>query len=247
MLAMVTGHRDELVEDPALVLLGRRPVAVSDRRQQFLFCHLTDASSHAIASPILGNILIEAMRRAGSPPAQGRHRPGPHPAGQPRFRHHQNLCRLHRRSGKPAQSPGTGEAGARNALPTLPAASSGAGIRQLPSQGAQVEHHPVVKKRAAGRTYTVPSRLIGKEVQIRLYADWVEVYFKGHPVECKDPEWKTTTLRIPTHPRSEGKPQGVQRPCPLRWPPPSQRSGCRRAGQTAQCPTPQSPQPTTGR
>ena len=28
----------------------------------------------------------------------------------------------------------------------------------------------------AKRTYTVPPRLIGQEVQIRLYADWVEVY-----------------------------------------------------------------------
>ena len=36
---------------------------------------------------------------------------------------------------------------------------------------------------AAGRTYTVPSRLIGKEVQIRLYADCVEVYYKGAFVE----------------------------------------------------------------
>ena len=35
----------------------------------------------------------------------------------------------------------------------------------------------------AKRTYSVPSRLIGKEVQIRLYADWVEVYYKGHLVE----------------------------------------------------------------
>ena len=35
----------------------------------------------------------------------------------------------------------------------------------------------------AKRTYTVPSRLIGKEVQIRLYADWVEVYYQGHLVE----------------------------------------------------------------
>ena len=35
----------------------------------------------------------------------------------------------------------------------------------------------------AGRTYTVPSRLIGKEVQVRLYADWVEVYYKDHLVE----------------------------------------------------------------
>ena len=36
---------------------------------------------------------------------------------------------------------------------------------------------------AAGRTYTVPSRLIGKEVQVRLYADWVEVSYKDHLVE----------------------------------------------------------------
>ena len=35
----------------------------------------------------------------------------------------------------------------------------------------------------AKRAYSVPSRLIGKEVQIRLYADWVEVYYKGHLVE----------------------------------------------------------------
>ena len=37
---------------------------------------------------------------------------------------------------------------------------------------------------AGGRTYTVPSsRLIGKEVQIRLYAEHLEVYYKGHLVE----------------------------------------------------------------
>ena len=35
----------------------------------------------------------------------------------------------------------------------------------------------------AGHSYSVPSRLIGKEVQIRLYADWVEVYYKDHLVE----------------------------------------------------------------
>ena len=34
-----------------------------------------------------------------------------------------------------------------------------------------------------GRTYTVPSRLIGKEVQIRLYAEHLEVYYKDHLVE----------------------------------------------------------------
>ena len=36
---------------------------------------------------------------------------------------------------------------------------------------------------AAGRTYTVPCRLIGKEVQIRLYAEHLEIYYKGHLVE----------------------------------------------------------------
>ena len=36
-----------------------------DRRQQFLFCHLANASSHVIASPILGNILFEATNRVG--------------------------------------------------------------------------------------------------------------------------------------------------------------------------------------
>ena len=35
----------------------------------------------------------------------------------------------------------------------------------------------------AGRSYSVPSRLINKEVQVRLYADWVEVYYQGHFVE----------------------------------------------------------------
>ena len=38
----------------------------------------------------------------------------------------------------------------------------------------------------AGHSYSVPSRLIGKEVQIRLYADWVAVYYKGHLVECME-------------------------------------------------------------
>ena len=50
-----------------------------------------------------------------------------------------------------------------------------------------VNHRARVRKwstiQAAGRTYTVPSRLIGKEVQIRLYADCLEVYYKGAFVE----------------------------------------------------------------
>jgi hypothetical protein len=46
---------------------------------------------------------------------------------------------------------------------------------------AKVRKWSTVK--AAGRTYSVPSRLIGKEVQIRLYAGHLEVYYKGHLVE----------------------------------------------------------------
>ena len=46
-----------------------------------------------------------------------------------------------------------------------------------------VNHRARVRKwstiQAAGRTYTVPFRLIGKEVQIRLYAEHLEVYYKG--------------------------------------------------------------------
>ena len=50
-----------------------------------------------------------------------------------------------------------------------------------------VNHRARVRKwstiQAAGRSYTVPSRLIGKEVQIRLYAEHLEVYYKGAFVE----------------------------------------------------------------
>ena len=37
--------------------------------------------------------------------------------------------------------------------------------------------------RVASRSYTVPSRLIGMEVEVRQYADTVEVYYKGQLVE----------------------------------------------------------------
>ena len=34
-----------------------------------------------------------------------------------------------------------------------------------------------------GRTYSVPSRLIGHEVEARLHPDWVEILYGGQPVE----------------------------------------------------------------
>ena len=62
-------------------------------------------------------------------------------------------------------------------------------LRSLPPAPVPeyVNHQSKVRKwstiQVAGHSYSVPSRLIGKEVQIRLYADWVEGYYKGHPVE----------------------------------------------------------------
>jgi len=61
-------------------------------------------------------------------------------------------------------------------------------VRQLlPISNLFIEAMRKVRKwstiQAAGRTYSVPSRLIGKEVKIRLYSDHLEVYYKGHLVE----------------------------------------------------------------
>ena len=62
-------------------------------------------------------------------------------------------------------------------------------LRPLPSapMPEYVNYRARVRKwstiQAAGRTYTVPSRLIGKEVQLRLFADRVEVYYKDVLVE----------------------------------------------------------------
>ena len=40
--------------------------------------------------------------------------------------------------------------------------------------------------RVSNRTYSVPSRLIGVVVDVRLYADHIEVYYKGHLVESME-------------------------------------------------------------
>ena len=40
--------------------------------------------------------------------------------------------------------------------------------------------------RVSNHTYTVPSRLIGMEVEVRQYADHLEVYYKGRLVERMD-------------------------------------------------------------
>ena len=50
--------------------------------------------------------------------------------------------------------------------------------------------------RAANRTYSVPSRLIGMVVGVRLYADHIEVYYKGHLVESMERIHGTGEARI---------------------------------------------------
>ena len=69
----------------------------------------------------------------------------------------------------------------------------------------------------AGHSYSVPSRLIGKEVQIRLYADWVEVYYKDHLVECMEAgAWRGGSQRqLPPRHRLPGAQARRLRPLPL--------------------------------
>ena len=63
-----------------------------------------------------------------------------------------------------------------------------------------VNHRARVRKwstiQAVGRTYTVPFRLIGKEVQIRLYAEHLEVYYKGTLVERMERVWGEREARV---------------------------------------------------
>ena len=80
-----------------------------------------------------------------------------------------------------AQQADQGEAGAR--YPHL---------RELPSAPVPeyVSYRTRVRKwstiRIASRTYSVPSRLIGVEVDVRLHTDQIEVYYKGHLVESME-------------------------------------------------------------
>ena len=62
-------------------------------------------------------------------------------------------------------------------------------LRPLPSAPVPeyVNYRLRVRKwstiRVANRTYSVPSRLIGMIVDVRLYSDQIEVYYKDHLVE----------------------------------------------------------------
>lgn len=80
----------------------------------------------------------------------------------------------------------------RNSLVREKVASEYPHLRELPpapvpeymSYSAKVHKWSTI--RVDSRTYSVPSRLIGVEVDVRVYTDHVEVYYKGHPVESMD-------------------------------------------------------------
>lgn len=62
-------------------------------------------------------------------------------------------------------------------------------LRPLPSSAVPTytTYHPTVRRwstiRVCGRSYSVPSRLIGHEVEVRQYPDWLEVYYRGQKLE----------------------------------------------------------------
>ena len=63
--------------------------------------------------------------------------------------------------------------------------------------------------RVSNHTYTVPSRLIGMEVEVRQYADHLEVYYKGRWssvwIECTAPDPSTRLPNRPTESLSNAK------------------------------------------
>ena len=75
-------------------------------------------------------------------------------------------------------------------------------LRSLPATRVpdHTTHHPTVRRwstiRIGSRAYSVPSRLIGHEVEVRQYADFVEVYFADHLIETMPRLRGDTTARI---------------------------------------------------
>ena len=67
--------------------------------------------------------------------------------------------------------------GLQGALPSAP-------VPEYVSYRAKVHKWSTI--RVSNRTYSVPSRLIGVTVDVRLYTDHVEVYYKGHLVESME-------------------------------------------------------------
>ena len=67
-------------------------------------------------------------------------------------------------------------------------------LRPLPP--APVPEYATYHFRVANRTYSVPSRLIGTEVDVRMYADRIEVYYKDHLVESMERLHGTGEARI---------------------------------------------------
>ena len=92
----------------------------------------------------------ERSRGAGAPPPEGRHSVGPGSQGQPRLRVGSGVHGLHQADRRQAQQAYQGEVGARVPAPARATAGSSARVRQLPHQGAQVEHHQSVQQDILG-------------------------------------------------------------------------------------------------
>ena len=106
--------------------------------------------------------------------------PGADPQGQSRLRVRGGVQDVRQTSRRPAQQAGE--------FPESSASSSsGAAPAPVPeyvNYRARVRRWSTI--RVANRTYSVPSRLIGMVVDVRLYADHIEVYYKGHLVESME-------------------------------------------------------------
>ena len=82
----------------------------------------------------------ERRCRAGTQASEERHRSDPHPQGQPRLRVRGRVQTVRHRSCRSAKQAGGLEAQDGASSPEAASAGSGPGVRQLPLQGAQVEH-----------------------------------------------------------------------------------------------------------
>ncbi len=75
-------------------------------------------------------------------------------------------------------------------------------LRPLPAAPVPTysRYHPTVRKwstaRISNRTYSVPSRLIGHEIEVRVHADVVEVYYRDKLIETMPRLRGSATVRI---------------------------------------------------
>ena len=119
---------------------------------------------------------------AGTPQIEGRHSAGVDPQGQSLIfesveQYAKFVRRIVDRRNRLVREKLAGEYPHLRALPPAP-------VPEYVSYSARVLKWSTI--RVDSRTYSVPSRLIGVMVDVRLYPDHVEVYYKGHLVESME-------------------------------------------------------------